>query len=369
MTIIFERETLHAALSALHGISDAKSAIPILSCLKIEASGSKATISSHSLDHCASVSISAEVSEPAAMAIDAARLHSLVGMLPQGSTVTLKTSANSADLTCTKSRYKLPILPATDFPNMLAPSGKTSAATLTPDIASNFFKRTVFAVGKEPTRSYLMGCYLHAIDGTLASCATDAVALALSRCDVPHDGNVPGIIIPDRAMAQIAKMAEDEITLTWSDQIISAECGGVTYASKLREGTYPDYQRIVPDGNQFLETGREELIDALERLDAIDADGPAFLEWEAKNGTASVSRDGTASGSEEIEITAQGKSGHIPFINRQIIPVLSSLSGDIVRIYLAKDKGPVRVTDPNDANYTAVIMPAWLWKKGRAAAA
>lgn len=370
MKLTVERDAIVAAVAALRPIVLTSTQIPILTCVKIEASGAQMTIEASDLDHCAIATVPADVPHMGDVAVDAQRLYGLLSTLPAGAHVAMETAGDVLAVACGRSRYRLPALPAVDFPKQLAPSADGASVSLDNDTAKHLLRRVAYSVSTDTkTRMFLCGCSLHAVEGHLQSVATDGVTLAWSKTDLPAK-DAPGIIVPQRAMSQIVKMGE-RVTLTWDRKVIRAVTGTLAYASKLIDGTFPDYPRVVPpEKGDYLRFDRKALLSAFERLGSVDAKGPAIMTWEAGATAVTMTREGLGHGAEEIEGEAASSAGLIPWSVEPTASTLRAFDGDAIRIRVPDGEGPALFIDPKDNEFTAVIMPAWLWmKKPRQAAA
>jgi DNA polymerase-3 subunit beta len=357
-----EREAIVAAVAALRPIVLTNTQIPILTCVKIEASGAQMTIEASDLDHCAVATVPADAPHMGDVAVDAQRLYGLLSTLPAGAHVAMETTGDVLAVACGRSRYRLPALPATDFPKQLAP-GDGASVSLDNDTAKHLFRRVAYALETDTkTRPWLCGCSLHTSGDDLMTVTTDGVCLAWSKTDIKAKG-APGIIVPPRAMSQIVKMGE-HVTLTWDRRVIRATSGALAYASKLLDGTYPDYPRVVPPAKgAYLAFDRADLLAAFERLGSVDAKGPAIMTWEAGAGSVKITREGLGHGSEEVECEPMAAAGLLPFTIEAATSTLSAFTGDAIRIRVPDDEGAALFTDPKDDEFTAVMMPAWLWMR------
>jgi DNA polymerase-3 subunit beta len=223
-----------------------------------------------------------QVTRPGRATAPAATLYEIVRKLPEGATIELDHKGGDAPLALRAGRFNtsLSVLPVEDYPSMtegnLPHSFKLEAAKLRAMI-----DRTRFAISTEETRYYLNGIYLHTAeqDGRklLRAAATDGHRLARVEEDLPDGAaGMPGIIIPRKTIAELRKLAEetrDEIEFRLSDTKISFRIGGVVLTSKLIDGTFPDYERVIPKGNdKVLTVGRQAFADAVGRVAAISSE-------------------------------------------------------------------------------------------------
>jgi DNA polymerase-3 subunit beta len=333
--------------------------IAILNDLLLEAADDKISLVGTDMDTMARVECAASVEGPGAVAMPAVPLAQLLDKLDSQATVTIEALDHAAAIKCGRSRYKLPTLPASDFPAALAasPGPDVFGFTLTPSDVRRLFVQPAFAVCTEPTRYYLCGLFLTSIDGRLASVATDGRRLVRVVSDVAAP-ELGGVIPPGAACAEIARLAKGNITLCIGRKIIEAHTGSYRFSSKLIDGSFPDYERVIPPPSPHtFECDRAALLGALARAAAVAEDKgklPAIrLEWRADALRLTLADE---SAHDEID-AGGGRPGWVGVSLRLLTGLLGALDGERVLFDAADPHLPIRVSVVGDADLLALLMP------------
>jgi DNA polymerase-3 subunit beta len=228
--------------------------------------------------------------------------------------------------------------------------------------------RTSFAISTEETRYYLNGIYLHVTENeavpVLRAVATDGHRLA--RMEMPRpDGaeNMSGVIIPRKTVNELRKLIEDTeetVAVALSDTKVRFSFDDVELISKLIDGTFPDYQRVIPEANdKVMEVDRKTFSDAVDRVSTISTEKSRAVKVELNNGslvlTASSPDDGTAT--EELEVSYTGDRLEIGFNSRYLLDITKQIEGDNARFVMADSASPTLVRDVADASALYVLMP------------
>lgn len=358
MSLVIERDAFLSGLSAVRRIVIRNLTIPILQNIRMEAAGGKLTLLAHSCDACTTVTVAAEgdlnpITAPCEM------LYGLVNALPKGSHVTIVLDKERLVLTSGRSKYRLPTLPERDFPLVLEVKNQIAECTLTANDAVQLFKRPARAAENTETRIYLNGIYLHAVGGKLAACATDGHRLVRTIVDVATD--TCGVIVSNSACAEILKLNAEEITLSWSKDIISATAGNITLASKFVAGTFPDYVRAVPASyGAYLEMNRLEFAGAISRMAVIS--GPHLvITWDDDPSSIAISVVGLEEGAEEVSCTASHMPAGVFGVSpRQLQEVAAVLHGDAIRLHWIDKDSALKLSDPAEPDVLVIQMPRYM---------
>ena len=223
--------------------------------------------------------------------------------------------------------------------------------------------KTRFAISKEGTRYYLTGIFLHTVEATLTGVATDGHRLAKVALPAPRGAEgLDGIIIPAKTVAEIRKLAEDEtpIEVGISPTKIQVAAGSVQLISKLIDGTYPDYQQVIPTGNDTtLIVDRDAFMAAVDRVSIVAADRTRAVKINVQAGAVTIQANSPESGTatEHVEGDYDGAPMEIGFNARYLIDILRELKGDTARFQLSEATKPTLVSDPTDTSALYVLMP------------
>ena len=369
MKVTLERATLLKSLSHVHRVVERRNTIPILSNVLIRADGAVAGMKATDLDLEVSETTAAVVEQTGATTVPAHMFYDIVRKLPDGSQVELETSPDQGTLVLKsgRSRFSLQMLPEADFPDLTAGDFSHSFSIAAAEL-KHLIDRTQFAISTEETRYYLNGIYVHAVDEPdgmkFRAVATDGHRLAQAQIDAP-DGSegMPGIIIPRKAVGEIQKLVEEEdipVQVELSDAKIRITVGSVVLTSKLIDGTFPDYARVIPLGNdKELRVDRTEFKNAVDRVSTIASErGRAVkLALDTDRLVLTVTNPDSGTATEELAVEYQNEALEIGFNSRYLLDIAGQLERDTA-VFLFSDPGaPTLVQDLGDAGTLYVLMP------------
>jgi DNA polymerase-3 subunit beta len=364
------RETLSPALAALSRMVERRNTIPVLSNILLRADGPSLTLRATDLDIEAQSALPAEVATPGAITVPAHTLADIVRKLPAGAQITLEQDAKATSLTARagRSRFVMHTLPESDFPDITAgelPHRFAIPAKTMVDLIA----KVSFAISSEETRYYLNGIYLHVaeIEGSPRMRAVATDGHRLSRLELPApEGSVgmPGVIIPTKAVTEIARMAKDaegDLTIELSTTKIRVTSAETTLTSKLIDGTFPDYERVIPRGNDKLVTlAAEDFAKAIDRVATISSERGRAVKLSLTDAGLSLSVTNPDSGEarEELEPDYDGPPIDMGFNARYLLDVLGVVGdGDTVLMKLADPGSPALFQRSEGDALLVVLMP------------
>src|SRR5215510_7647408 len=258
MKVTVERAALLKSLGHVHRVVERRNTIPILANVLIKADNSKLAFKATDLDLEVTEAIAAEVGPAGSTTVPAHMFYDIVRKLPEGTQILLEASGDRATLALRagRSRFSLQTLPESDFPD-LAAGEMTHKFSLAAKDLKRLIDKTQFAISTEETRYYLNGIYLHtAGDGqasALRAVATDGHRLAQIDLAAPQGAaGMPGVIVPRKTVGEVQRLIEDgevQIGIELSPTKVRFTLGDVVLTSKLIDGTFPDYARVIPLGN------------------------------------------------------------------------------------------------------------------------
>ncbi len=368
MKITLERAALLKSLSHVQSVVERKNTIPILANVMIRANGDEVSFVATDMEIEVNETAAAVVAKSGAITAPAHTLYEIVRKLPEGAQVEMSAvSAGQIVLSSGRSQFKLGCLPVEDFPKM--PDGDHKHKfTLSSEDLRGLIDRTRFAISAEETRYYLNGIYLHATKAdkvdVLRAVATDGHRLARVEMPAPQGAKgLAGIIIPRKTVGEVRKMLDEAtglIEIALSESKVRFSFDNIVITSKLIDGTFPDYERVIPQGN-------DRLLDANARLFAAAVDRVATISSEKSRGVklalsegllmVSASAPEAGSASEELEVSYDGASMEIGFNARYLLDILMQIEGEGVRFHLADSAAPAIVQDVADASALYVLMP------------
>lgn len=369
MKLTIERAALLKSLAHVQSVVERRTTIPILSNVMMEADGGKLSLTATDMDLAVVEKVAADIGGGGATTAPAHTLYDIVRKLPEGAQVELAYGGEGERLTLTagRSRFTLSCLSTDEFPVMSSGELPHGFGLPAGELRS-LIDRTGFAISTEETRYYLNGIYLHVTESdgvaVLRAVATDGHRLA--RVEMPRpegaDG-MPGVIVPRKTVNELRKLIEDTdetVAVALSDTKIRFSFDDVELTSKLIDGTFPDYERVIPEGNdKVMEVDRRTFADAVDRVSTISTEKSRAVKVGLKDGSlvlsASSPDDGTAT--EELEVSYAGDPLEIGFNSRYLLDIAKQIEGDSARFAMADAASPTLVRDVADASALYVLMP------------
>tara|TARA_R110001592_G_scaffold3525_5_gene19797 strand:- start:2417 stop:3547 length:1131 start_codon:yes stop_codon:yes gene_type:complete len=368
MKLSIDRAALLRSLNHVQSVVERRNTIPILSNVLIKAEDGVLSLSSTDMDLEINESVAANVSDAGATTAPAHTLHDIIRKLPDGSDVEIELNVEGTQMTVRsgRSQFKLSCLPVADFPEISAgdlPSGFSIPAA---DLRA-LIDRTKFAMSTEETRYYLNGIYVHEADNdgvkVLRAVSTDGHRLARFEMPLPEGAaGMPGVIVPRKAVGELRKLIEDAadvIQITLSENKIRFSFDHVVLTSKLIDGTFPDYQRVIPQGNdKIVEVDPRVFTRAIDRVSTI-SDGKSRalkISLAGKQMTLSASSPESGSATEEMEVNGDSTM-EIGFNAKYLLDITSQIEGEGCRLTLADSASPTIIQDNSDPSALYVLMP------------
>jgi DNA polymerase III subunit beta len=370
MKINVERGAFLKALGHVQSVVERRNTIPILSNVLIEAAKGSLKLTATDLDIEIVEAIPCDVLRNGAATAPAHMLYDIVRKMPEGAQVQAELLAGDSGRLAVSAgsvRFELACLPREDFPQMTAGALPHRFRLEAEDLRA-LIDKTRFAISTEETRFYLNGIYLHAVkvnseDG-LRGVATDGHRLARYELDVPEGAkDIPGVIVPRKTIAELRRLLDDAdgaIDTGLSDTKIQFTFGGVELTSKLIDGSFPDYQRVIPTGNdKVLTVDAKEFSQAVDRVSTISADKTRAvkLNLDRDRVTLSVVNPESGTATEELGANYSADAIEIGFNARYLLDITGQIVGKDVRFLLADAGSPTLIEDTEDARTLYVLMP------------
>lgn len=367
MKATIERATLLKSLSHVQSVVERRNTIPILSNVLIEASSDGGIrLMATDLDLQIVDTVQAAVDTPGATTVSAHTLFDIVRKLPEGSQVSLSAAEGKMQVNAGRARFSLQALPRDDFPVIaegdLPVSFELPAATLI-----QIIDKTRFAISTEETRYYLNGIFLHVSDEAqpvLKAAATDGHRLA--RVTVPRpDGaeGMPDIIVPRKCIGELRKLLDEvdgSVLVDLSATKIRFGLGSAILTSKLIDGTFPDYSRVIPTGNdKLLKIDPRSFEDGVDRVATIATEKTRAVKMALDRDkiTLSVTSPENGTAAEEVPGDYNADQFEIGFNARYLLDILQQMDGDIVELHLADAAAPTLLRENDKSAALYVLMP------------
>ncbi len=368
MRATVERSHLLKSLNHVHRVVERRNTIPILANVLVRADGGGLTLKATDLDLEVTETVPAEIGQAGATTVPAHILYDIVRKLPDGAEVSLDTGDGSQlAVKAGRSRFALQVLPEADFPDLTAGDFPTRFRLPAKDLRK-LIDRTQFAISTEETRYYLNGIYLHLVTvgdtAMLRAVATDGHRLAQAQFEAPEGTKgMAGVIVPRKTVGEIQKLVEDpeaEAEIELSDTKIRVTIGAVVLTSKLIDGTFPDYVRVIPQGNdKILKVGRGEFAAAVDRVSTVSSDRGRAVKMALSDGrmVLSVNNPDSGSATEEIGVDYATDPIEIGFNSKYLLDVTGQLETDTAEFRFADPGSPTLIQDDSSDDALYVLMP------------
>jgi DNA polymerase-3 subunit beta len=372
MKATIERATLLRCLSHVQSVVERRNTIPILSNVLIEASpdGSVRLMATDLDLQIIETMPAREVERAGAITVSAHLLFDIARKLPDGSQVSLDAAESRMVVKAGRSRFQLPTLPRDDFPVIVEGDLPTSFE-VPARVLAELIDRTRFAISTEETRYYLNGIFLHVADEAtpvLKAAATDGHRLARYTIARPDGAEgMPDVIVPRKCVGELRKLLDDvldtAVLIDLSASKVRFTLGGehgVVLTSKLIDGTFPDYSRVIPTGNdKLLRLDPRSFFEGVDRVATIATEKTRAVKMSLENDKVTLSVTSPENGTAAEEIAAEYRAAgfEIGFNANYLKDILSQIDGDIVELHLADAGAPTLIRKDDKSAALYVLMP------------
>ncbi|MGI9439957.1 MAG: DNA polymerase III subunit beta [Parvibaculales bacterium] len=368
MKTIIERNALLKALNHVQSVVERRNTIPILSNVLLEADKNLLSLTATDLEIEIREQVEADISAAGAVTAPAHMLYDIVRKLPDGAQVELSVDDGQSRLTLVSGRssFALQALPREDFPSMPKDDMPVTFALSSSELR-RLIDKTRFAISTEETRYYLNGIYLHVLDDEnpmLRAVATDGHRLARVQMPRPTGADkMPAIIVPRKTVSEVQKLLEEEegeVALQVSDTRINFAFADIVLTSKLIDGKFPDYTRVIPTENdKTLSVDAKSLSQSVDRVAAISSEKSRAvkLSLEGDKLGLSVSNPESGNASDELSVSYGADALEIGFNARYLLEIAAQLDGEQAMFKLSDAGSPTLVLDDEDDNALYVLMP------------
>jgi DNA polymerase-3 subunit beta len=364
MKATIERATLLKGLGHVHSVVERRNTIPILSNVLIEAEEEGGLrLMATDLDLQINETVEADVGEPGATTVPAHTLFDIVRKLPEGSQVELSAAEGKMQVNAGRARFNLATLPRDDFP-VIAEGDLPTRFELPAATLREIIEKTRFAISSEETRDSLMGIFLHVADDQLKAAATDGHRLARVVMPKPDGADgMPDVIIPRKCVADLRKLLEDvegTVEVSLSPTKVRFGLGSAVLTSKLIDGTFPDYNRVIPTANdKLLKLDPKTFASGVDRVSTIASEKTRAVKMSVDRDkvTLSVSSPESGTATEELPADYGSDTIEIGFNARYLLDILGEIEGDTVEVHLADAAAPTLLRENDKSNALYVLMP------------
>jgi DNA polymerase-3 subunit beta len=364
MKLAIDRVSLLRPLGHVQSVVERRNTIPILANVVLRAEDGQLSLTATDMDMDITTEVGCAVATAGTTTMSAHMLYDIVRKLPDGSEVELSVGDGHAMISAGRSSFRLPTLPVEDFPAISSNDLPTNFVLTAADFR-DLVDATKFAISTEETRYYLNGIYLHKSDaGDLCAVATDGHRLAMTKQTLPSGAaQMPSIILPRKAVGELRKLLDDydgDVTMSMSETRAEFSFGAVRLTTKLIDGTFPDYTRVIPTNNdKIMRVDVGAFSAAVDRVSTISSEKSKSVKIGLREGvmTLSASNTDASSATEELEVSYGGNEMEIGFNARYLLDIAGQVNSELVEFALADQGSPTLVRTPGDDASLFVLMP------------
>ncbi len=369
MKLSIERGALLRAVSQAQSVVERRNTIPILANVLIEADGDTVSFRATDLDIEVVDKAPAKIDRAGSTTVSAVTFHEIVRKLPDGALVVLTDDGASGRLTVEagRSHFSLATLPREDFPVMASAEYDANFSAPAP-VLRRLFDKSKFAISTEETRYYLNGVYMHVADRdgsqVLRCVATDGHRLARIDSDLPNGAEeMPGVIVPRKTVGELRKLLEDDdtvIAVSVSETKVRFATPDITLTSKVIDGTFPDYGRVIPTSNsRKLEVDASEFAQAVDRVATVSSERSRAVKMALSEDKLLLSVNAPDSGAaeEELAVAYGDEPLEIGFNAKYLLEIASQVDRENAVFLFNSSGDPTLMREGNDQTAVYVVMP------------
>ncbi len=364
--LVFEtrRDSLLRPLQAAVGVVERKQTLPILANVLIEAAADRTALVATDLELQITTWVDAIAAAGMAFTVSARKLLDICRALPDGEVIRLELDSEHLKLKAGKSRFSLQTLPARDFPRMQLADGETVRLQLAQGRLRHLLARVQYAMAVQDIRYYLNGMLISLQGDRLVVAATDGHRLAVDATPLeqaPQQGI--DVILPRKTVQELTKLLGDdetpvEVQLARNQVMLTHP--GFELCSKVIDGKFPDYQRVIPSGyEKVLQIERQRFSQALARAAILTNEKYRGVRLALTHGCLrlSCSNNEQEEAQEELDVDYQNEPLDISFNVQYLQDVLNNLDGDQIQCSFGDATSSMLLTIPGDENFRYVVMP------------
>ncbi|MCA1197666.1 DNA polymerase III subunit beta [Sphingomonas sp. R647] len=364
MKATIERATLLRGLSHVQSVVERRNTIPILSNVLIEASlDGSLRLMATDLDLQIDETVPAAVDQAGAITVPAHTLFDIARKLPEGSQVELTAADGKIKINAGRAKFELGTLPRDDFP-VIAEGELPTVFELPAETLKQIIDKTRFAISTEETRYYLNGIFLHVADDMLKAAATDGHRLARVTVPRPEGAEaMPDVIVPRKCVAELRKLLDEvdgSVGVSLSGSKIRFDLGAAILTSKLIDGTFPDYSRVIPTGNdKILKIDPKSFMQGVDRVSTIATEKTRAVKMALDRDriTLSVTSPDNGTAAEDVPGEYAAQPFEIGFNSRYLMDILGQIESDLVEVHLADAAAPTLIRENDKSPALYVLMP------------
>jgi DNA polymerase-3 subunit beta len=363
MKTTIKREDLLAPLQQVIGAVERRQTLPILGNVLFKSTAGDLSLATTDLEIEMVASVTADNADDFQVTIPARKLLDICKALPDGSVINFNIEENKVSLTSARSRFTLATLPASEFPSLDEIEVQQSF-NISQKQFKTLFDRTSFAMAQQDVRYYLNGILMEISPSAIKLVATDGHRLALSEVTLDSGASDERqIIIPRKAVLELSRLLDSSdamVSCKLSQNHLRVEAGSLIFTTKLIDGKFPDYQRVIPvDGNKTLQVERETLKQAMSRIAILSNEKYRGIRLTLATGNLSIQANNPdqEEAEEELQVDYDEGDMEIGFNVTYLIDVLNVLGSDTVQLKLKDSNSSAILSDSQDESSLYVVMP------------
>lgn len=363
MNIKINRDTLLKPLSSVSSIVERRHTLPILSNLLLEAKQDQVVLTATDLEMQISLSVQTAVGGELSTTVSAKKLLDICRSLPENADITMATQENRIQVKTGKSRFNLQTLPANDYPVMSKAASAGTTIRIGQKSLKRLFKQVEFAMAQQDIRYYLNGLLFEVNGSRLNVVGTDGHRLSFTSTELSTSYEKQEIILPRKTVIELIKLldeSEEEVTIELANGQANFAFGDIRLISKVIDGKFPDYTRVIPVGHQNSFTvDRMMILLSMQRASILSNEKYRGIRMVLSNNSLKLisTNSEQEEAEEELEINYAGSSLDIGFNVTYMIDVLNNVGSENVVFSFADANSSCLVTVENDSDYKYVVMP------------
>jgi DNA polymerase-3 subunit beta len=363
MKIIAKREAILSPLQAVIGVVERKQTMPILANVLLSAKGGKLSVTATDLEVELVATSEVDVQRGGDITVPGRKLLDICRALADGTMITLELKDEKMTVRAARSRFSLTTLPAAEFPTV-----DEINAEQTLELTQKDFKRlldkTYFSMAQQDVRYYLNGLLLETSAKLLRTVATDGHRLALCEIDLPEGGK-PGqqVIVPRKGVLELQRILGNEdatISVAIGSNHVRVQIGEIRFTSKLIDGRFPEYSRVIPNQPpRLVGAVREDLRHALQRAAILSNEKYRGIRFGLKPNQLTIQAHNPEQeeAEEEVEVNYDGEEIEIGFNVNYLLEALAAVDGEEVQVGLTDGNSSCLIRSPQDGSARYVVMP------------
>ncbi|PKO46652.1 MAG: DNA polymerase III subunit beta [Betaproteobacteria bacterium HGW-Betaproteobacteria-22] len=363
MNIQINRETLLKPLTSVTSIVEKRHTLPILSNLLLEAKQNKIHLTATDLEMQISLTVDTATTGDFATTLSAKKLLDICRSLPESAELNMATNDSRITVKAVKSRFNLQTLPAADYPVMTKTNNEATLVVISQSQLKDLFKQVEFAMAQQDIRYYLNGLLFEVIGNRLNIVGTDGHRLSFTSTELEKNYEKQEVILPRKTVIELIKLLEDSddlVNIEISSNQVNFNFSNIKLISKVIDGKFPDYNRVIPIGHQnAFTTERVNVLLAMQRASILSNEKYRGIRMVLNlNNLKLISTNSDQEeAEEELEINYTGDALDIGFNVTYLIDVLNNTNSDQITFSFADANSSCLVTIPNNVDYKYVVMP------------